>query len=129
MINKVTLIGRIGSAAEVRELQSGATVATFSLATNENYQKNGEWVQETTWHNIVCWRQLAERAAKIEKGSLLYLEGKITNRTYEDKHGQKKYITEILTNRLRVISKNERTEPTQPARTTQSAADGSDLPF
>ena len=89
MINKVTLVGNLGKDPEIKHLEGGASVAKFSLATNENYRdKNGEWQTQTEWHDIVAWRQLAEKAARdLHKGSLVYIEGKITHRKWQDKEG------------------------------------------
>lgn len=98
MRNKVQLIGRLGAKAEIKEFESGKKKATFSLATNDFYRnKAGEKVEETTWHNLVAWEKTAERIAKYtDKGTEIAIEGKITNRSYEDKDGNKKYITEIV---------------------------------
>lgn len=98
-INKVILVGNLGRDPEVRTLESGASVAQFTIATTESYKnKNGERVDNTEWHNIVLWRGLAEVAGKyLKKGSKIYLEGKITSRSWDDKEtGQKRYITEIV---------------------------------
>ncbi|MFN5364809.1 MAG: single-stranded DNA-binding protein, partial [Bacteroidota bacterium] len=80
MINKVTLIGNLGGDPEVRHLDNGTAVGRFSLATNENYRdKDGNWQKLTEWHNIVVWRDLAERSEKLlKKGMQVYVEGKIT---------------------------------------------------
>ena len=87
MINKVTLIGNLGRDPEIKHFEGGSSVAKFSLATNENYRdKNGEWKTETEWHDIVAWRHLAERAVKdLHKGSMVYIEGKLTHRKWQDK--------------------------------------------
>ena len=110
MINKVTLIGNLGKDPEVRRFDNGTGVATFSLATNENYKdKNtGEWVTKTEWHNIACWRQLADRAEKdLKKGKLVYIDGKLTHRKYQDKEGNDRYITEVVANTFRLLEKRE----------------------
>jgi len=109
MINKVLLIGNVGRDPEVRKLESGASVAKFSVATNENYKdKAGEWQTVTEWHNIVAWRGLAERAERdIKKGSLVYVEGKLTTRKWQDKEGNDKYTTEVLALQLRSLEKRE----------------------
>lgn len=99
MVNKVTLLGRLGADPEVRRLENGAVVAKMSIATTEWYRdKTSNEVQESTeWHNIIMWRYLAERAEKqLKKGSLIYLEGKLTHRKYDDKDGNTKYITEVV---------------------------------
>ena len=98
-INKVILVGNLGKDPEIRHLESGASVANFSLATTETYKDRttGERKSITEWHNIVLWRGLAEVAEKyLKKGNQVYIEGKITTRSYEDKDGIKKYITEVV---------------------------------
>lgn len=99
MVNKVTLLGRLGADPEVRRLENGAVVAKMGIATTEWYRdKTSNEIQETTeWHNVIMWRYLAERAEKqLKKGSLIYLEGKLTHRKYDDKDGNTKYITEVV---------------------------------
>ena len=97
-VNKGILLGHLGKDPEVKKLDSGKSVANFSLATSEVYKnKEGEKVTNTEWHNIVLWSPLAEIAESyLKKGSQLYLEGKISNRSYEDKDGVKKYISEVV---------------------------------
>lgn len=93
-INKVILIGRLGKDPEVMTYENGVKRASFSLATSESYKdKDGNWQEQTEWHNIVLWRYLAER--NLVKGDLVYIEGKLRNRSWEDEKGQKRYITEI----------------------------------
>jgi single-strand DNA-binding protein len=108
-INKVILVGNVGKDPEIRHLDSGVAVATFSLATSETYiAKNGDKVTSTEWHNIVLWRGLAEIAEKyVRKGKQLYIEGRIRTRTYEDKDGQKKYITEINGDVMKLLGSRE----------------------
>lgn len=109
MLNRVTLIGNLGKDPEVRHLESGSAVGKFSVATNESYKdKAGEWQTNTEWHNIVCWRNLAERAERtLKKGSLVYVEGKLTNRKWQDQEGNDKYITEVVANTFRLLEKRE----------------------
>ena len=110
MVNQVILIGNLGKDPEVRRLESGAAVAKFSLATNETYKdKEGNRQTLTEWHNIVVWRGLAEVAEKyLKKGSLVYLEGKITYREYMDKEtNQKKFFTEIVANNFKMLDRRE----------------------
>jgi len=109
MINKVILIGNLGSDPEIRNLENGSKVAKFSIATNENYQdKSGEWQKITEWHNIVAWRALADRAENyLKKGSMVYLEGKLTTRKWQDQNGNDKYTTEIVARLLRSLEKRE----------------------
>lgn len=112
MINKVTLIGHAGNDPEFRTLETGSTVARVSLATNESYKdKEGNWQSQTEWHNLIMWRDLAERAKEIvKKGSTLYVEGKIQSRKYTDRDGVEKSITDIVVNSFRVLDKKERTD-------------------
>ena len=109
MVNRVTLIGNLGRDPEVRRLESGAVVAKFSLATNESYKdKNGEWQTITEWHEIVAWRGLAERAERdLKKGKLVFVEGKLTHRKYQDKEGNDRYITEVVANTFRLLERRE----------------------
>lgn len=106
-VNKVILVGNVGKDPEVRYIDSGAAVANFSLATSETYKnKNGERVTNTEWHNIVLWRGLAEIAEKyVKKGTQLYIEGKIRTRSYDDQNGNKRYITEIIGDNMKMLSK------------------------
>lgn len=105
MINKVTLIGNLGSDPELNHLESGTAVARLPIATNERWKdKAGEWQDKTEWHNVILWRERAEQAAKIlKKGMTIYVEGKITYRKYQDKDGNDKYITDIVGNQFKVV--------------------------
>ncbi len=106
MINKITLVGRLGGDPEVRTLESGAMVAKFGVATSENYRdKSGEWQEQTEWHDVVVWRGLAERAQEyLKKGTLVYLEGKLTHRKWQDKDGNPRKTTEVVANYFRMLS-------------------------
>jgi single-strand DNA-binding protein len=141
-VNKVTLLGHVGKDPEVKTLESGVKVANFSLATTERGYKlqNGTEVPERTeWHNIVVWKGLAEVAEKyIKKGSRLYLEGKITTRSW-DKDGIKHYRTEILVDNLQMLDKKPETtsrpwEETagtfkEPQKVEMPGEEGSGFPF
>lgn len=108
MINKVTLIGNLGKAPEKRSLPSGAVYVRFSMATNENYKKDGEWHQKTEWHNIIMWREMAERAERmLKKGSLVYIEGKLTHQSWQDENGNMKNMTEVAAQVFRLLEKRE----------------------
>jgi single-strand DNA-binding protein len=100
--NRVQLIGNLGQDPELKTLESGKKVAHFTLATNEDYKgADGQKVSETTWHNIVAWNGQAELAAKhLKKGGQVAVEGRIAYRSYEDKQGVTKYITEIVLNEM-----------------------------
>lgn len=108
-VNKVILVGNVGKDPEVRHLDSGVAVANFPLATSESYTaKNGDRVTTTEWHNIVLWRGLAEVAEKyVTKGKQLYIEGRIRTRSYDDKDGNKKYITEIYGDSMQMLGSRD----------------------
>lgn len=101
-LNKVMLIGNLGKDPEVRAIPSGVKVANFSIATTESYtDKNNQKVDKTEWHNIVMWRGLAEVAEKyLKKGNQVFIEGKLTTRSWDDQSGQKKYMTEIVADNM-----------------------------
>jgi len=93
-INKVILVGNLGKDPEVTSYENGVKRAAFSLATTESYRdKEGNWQEQTEWHNIVLWRWLAEK--NLVKGDKIYLEGRLRTRSWDDENGQKKYTTEI----------------------------------
>lgn len=105
-INKVILVGHLGKDPEVRHLDGNVTVASFTLATSESYNKDGKKIEQTEWHNIVMWRGLADVAAKyLQKGKLVYIEGKLRTRSYEDKEGNKKYSTEIIAENFTMLGR------------------------
>lgn len=115
MINKVTLLGHLGKDPIVRHTESGIPVASFSLATNEySRDKDGNRQEKTEWHNIIIWRDQAEIAGKyLKKGSLIYLEGKITTRSYVQDNVTK-YITEIVAYSFKMLDgKRENSGNTQ----------------
>lgn len=103
--NKVQLIGNLGNAPEVRSTESGKKLARFSVATNESYRNaQGEKITETQWHNLVAWGKLAEIVEKyLNKGSEVVIEGKLINRNYTDKEGNKKYVTEVEVSELLML--------------------------
>src|SRR6266852_5743559 len=104
-VNKVILVGRLGRDPETRYTGGGQAVANFSMATDETYKdKNGERQKRTEWHKIVVWSKLAEIAQQyLKKGSLLYLEGRIQTREWQDKEGQKRTTTEIVATNFRML--------------------------
>ena len=106
-LNKVTLIGNLGKDPEIQTLEGNIKVAKFSLATTESYKdSNGQNQSSTDWHNVVLWRGLADLANNyLKKGSLVYVEGKLKSRSFDDKDGQKKYITEIIAEQLILLDK------------------------
>ena len=110
--NKVQLIGNLGNAPEIKSIESGKKMARFSIATNENYRNaKGEKVTETTWHNLVAWGKVAELAEKfLQKGTEVVIEGKLINRSYTDKDGNKKYISEVQVNELLLLNSKPQAE-------------------
>lgn len=104
MINKVILVGRLGQSPDVRTLENGATVAKFSVATDENYKDQaGEWQKKTEWHNVLAWRMLADKVqSQVKKGTLIYVEGKLTTRSYM-KDDEKRYVTEVVASVIRTL--------------------------
>lgn len=119
MINKVILVGNLGSDPEVRTFDSGKNMASFSLATSESYKDKatGEKKSITEWHNIVLWSGLADIAGKyLKKGMKIYLEGKIRTRSY-DANGSKKFITEIVGDQLQMLGE-------KPQQAQESVAQG-----
>src|SRR6476646_4656325 len=103
--NKVQLIGNVGQNPEVKTLNGGKKVAKVSIATSDSYRNtSGEKVTDTQWHNLVVWGKLAEIMEKyVSKGSELAVEGKLIYRSYNDKEGVKKHVTEILVNELLLL--------------------------
>jgi single-strand DNA-binding protein len=108
-LNKVLLIGNLGSDPEIKTLEGNIKVAKFSLATTDSYKdENGQTHSSTEWHSIVRWRGLADLAEKyLHKGSLVHIEGKIKTRSYDDKQGNKKYVTEIIAEQIILLDKKE----------------------
>lgn len=103
--NKVQLIGNVGNIPEIKNLDGSKKVANFSLATNESYKNaQGEKVSNTQWHNIVAWNKTAEIIEKyVSKGKEIAIEGKLSSRSYDDKEGVKRYVTEIVVNELLLL--------------------------
>ncbi len=123
-VNKVILVGNVGKDPEVRHLDSGVAVANFPLATSESYTaKNGERVTTTEWHNIVLWRGLADVAEKyVTKGRQLYIEGRIRTRSYDDKEGNKRYITEIYGDVMQMLGNRDSNQATESTGNSAPAA-------
>ena len=106
-LNKVILIGRIGKDPETYSFEDGTKKISFSLATTESYRdrNSGDWVDQTEWHNIVGYRFLAEK--NFAKGDLVYTEGKIKTRKYNDRDGNERYITEILAEKINILARSQ----------------------
>ena len=110
MVNKATLLGRLGKDPQVKNFSNDNAIAEFPLATTETYKdREGKWIEITDWHNVkLPFKWMAERAEKIlRKGSLVYIEGKIKTRSYDDKDGNKRYITEIVAETFKPLDKRE----------------------
>ncbi|WP_273209887.1 single-stranded DNA-binding protein [Runella zeae] len=112
-LNKVTLIGNLGKDPELQTLEGNINVAKFSLATTETFKDTkGQTHTTTEWHSVVVWRNMADLAAKyLKKGSMIYLEGKIKTRSFEDKMGEKRYVTEIIGDSFIMLDKPEELHP------------------
>lgn len=147
-VNKVILVGNLGKDPEVRHLESGAVVANFPIATTETYKdKSGNRQEQTEWHNIVLWRGLAEVAEKyLRKGNQVYIEGKLRSRSWEDKEGNTRYITEVIGDNMTMLGSkggssdnnssssapsNESKQEAKPAENPDlsSSEEEDDLPF
>lgn len=121
-VNKVILVGNLGKDPEVRHLESGVAVASFTIATSETYKdrNSGEKKTLTEWHNIVLWRGLAEIAEKyLHKGDQIYIEGRLRSRSWESESGTR-YITEIVGDNMVMLGgkRSSDSEPTPPAAST-----------
>jgi len=135
-VNKVILLGNLGKDPEIQNFESGVKKAAFSLATTEVYKnKDGNNVEQTEWHNIVLWRNLADVAEKyLRKGAQIYIEGKIKTRSWEDKEKNKRYITEIVGDNMTMLrTKKDSQQENSIAESNNNdaitAAPDDDLPF
>lgn len=121
-VNKVILVGHLGKDPEIRYLEGNVSVASFPLATSETFNKDGRRVEQTEWHNIVLWRGLADVAVKyLSKGKLVYIEGKLRTRSYEDKEGIRRYTTEIVAESFNLLGRRSDFEPQNPQQTNTAA--------
>jgi single-strand DNA-binding protein len=126
-VNKWIGVGTIGRDAETKFTPSGASVTKFSLATNYRFKRGDEWVEETDWHNIIAWKKDA-LAPYLTKGTKVYVEGRYTNRSYQDKDGQTKYVSEVVCDDIVLVGGNNGGQkPPQPV--AQSSAFDDDTPF
>ncbi len=126
-VNKVILVGRLGRDPETRYTSSGQAVCNFSLATDESYKdRTGERQKRTEWHKIVAWRKLAEICQQyLKKGSLVYVEGRIQTRQWDDREGNKRTSTEIVASGMRMLgARGERPEAVEVAGTEPSHQEG-----
>ena len=126
-LNKVLLIGNLGKDPEVRYTASGTAVASFSLATSEKIKnKGGEWEERTEWHNVTLWGRLAEIAGEyLAKGKTVFIEGRLQTRKWQDKDGKDRFTTEIVGEKMQMLSRREGTGNTEGA----SAESHEDVPL
>ncbi len=137
MVNKVFLIGRLGADPEIRYTPSGAEVATFRMATSEAWtNKSGEKEERTEWHRIVAWRGLAKICGEyLSKGKLIYIEGRLRTRNWEDRDGNKRTVTEIEATEMKMLSgpgeasKKAKDAGEDYAPAVPSAKEEEDIPF
>ena len=140
-LNKVMLIGNLGQDAEHRFTTTNTEVTTFSLATTYSYKgREGNWINETTWHNIVLFGASDYLKANLKKGKKFYVEGRISKRDYENKDGQKVYVSEVIADKFSLIpldsseggsqySSNNSSEVIQSDTSDNISAEDDDLPF
>lgn len=138
-INRVQLLGNVTQEVELRYTAGGTAVATISVATNRDFKSGDEWQKETTFHNIVLWGKLAEHAKeRCNKGTRVIIEGRIANRSWEDKDGNKRYKTEVVADEMILIDRYNKREggaaprPETKVENAQAAdeyVDPDDLPF
>jgi len=139
-INKVILIGNLGSDPEVRYTPSGVAVAQFNIATSEEWKDkdSGEKRERTEWHRIVAWRRLGEICGEyLSKGQQVYVEGRIQTNAWEDKEGNKRYTTEIVANTVQFLGRRDSSESARPRSTSSTDYQGmppqgpadDDIPF
>ena len=131
MINKVILVGRLGRDPELRYTPSGTAVANFSLATDERWSSDGETQSRTEWHNIVVWSKLAEICNQyLTKGRLVFIEGRLQTRDWEDKDGNKRRTTEIVASDMKMLGGRREDAPvgqTVAAETGSSSESSNDM--
>ena len=135
-VNKVILIGNLGSDPEVKYTPTGVAVANVSLATNETWNdKSGERQERTEWHRLVIWRKLAEIVGQyLKKGSKIYVEGRLETRSWDDQSGQKRYTTEVVVNDLQMLdgrgdfSDGGQGDPPMPSMGQESSGGGGFAP-
>lgn len=130
-INKVILVGNLGTDPTIRHLENGNCVANISLATAESWKdKSGEKQEKTEWHRVVFYKKLAEIVEKyLFKGSSVYVEGKLETRKWKDKSGTEKYSTEIIANNMQMLSSKKEKEQPKDYSTTPFEDMDSDVPF
>jgi len=136
-VNKVILVGNLGIEPEIRTLENGTKVARLRVATSESYtNREGVRVENTEWHTVTLWRQLAEIAEKyLEKGKQVYIEGKLQTRSWKDKEGNDRYATEIVADKMQMLGRasggqdeNQGSRAAQPAQQPSTASSSSNEP-
>ncbi len=125
-VNKVILLGNLGKDPEIRTLESGTKLARISIATNDYFKnKSGESIERTEWHNVILWRQRAELAEKfLQKGSQVYIEGRLQTRQWDDKDGNKRYTTEIIADVVNLVGG----KPSGSAADSKQASGNANIP-
>lgn len=126
-LNRVILIGNLGRDPEVQYLEGNISMAKFPLATTETYKDKGRQATQTEWHNIILWRGLADLAQKfLHKGSLIYLEGKLRTRSWEDREGHRKFLTEIVAENFIMLDRRNEGHNVNTSTTTAPQQDAED---
>lgn len=125
-LNKAILIGRLGKDPEIKYTHNGTPVANLHLATDRAVKKGNQWEKETDWHRITAWKDLAEICERyLTKGSLIYVEGQIRTRSWDEKDGSKKYVTEIWAKDIKILDSKGET----PGCITEQDLPMEDIPF
>jgi single-strand DNA-binding protein len=130
-VNKVILVGRLGKDPEVKKMTNGESITNVTLATSENWKdKSGAKQEKTEWHNLVFYRRLAEIAGQyLNKGSQIYVEGRIQTRKWQTKEGQDRYTTEIIVSEMQMLGGKSLAESMPPSKFATKRHDDSDIPF
>jgi len=129
-LNKVMIIGRLGKDPDVRYTTNGDAVADISIATSEKFKKGDDYQEKTEWHKCVIWGQKAEFAKTyLKKGQLIYVEGKLQTRKWQDKDGNNRYSTEVQVFTLTTLGKSEFSQPTSQPNQPTSQSGEDDIPF
>ncbi len=129
-LNKAILIGNLGKDPEIRYTPSGMAVANFSLATTENWTKDGQRESRTEWHRIVAFGRLAEICGEyLSKGKQIYVEGKIQTREWEDKDGNKRYTTEIVANQMQMLGTRDMSDAPKSSTSPSKKSDIPEPPY
>ncbi len=133
-LNKVMLIGRLGADPEIRYTQSGTAVATLSVATNFRVKRGEEWTDETEWHRVIAWNRLAEVAGEyMNKGTKVYVEGRLQTRSWEDANGNKRWTTEVIARDISMLcgrgEDSGRMNDSEPPLPEEAPVEEDDVPF